>query len=30
LRTAKLAMLHSSSIYRLPFYWAAFQVYTGS
>jgi CHAT domain-containing protein len=30
LRWAKLMMLHSGTIYRRPFYWAAFQVYTGS
>jgi len=29
LRTAKLAMLHSNSIYRRPFYWAPFQLYKG-
>ncbi|HLQ51055.1 MAG TPA: CHAT domain-containing protein [Terriglobales bacterium] len=29
LRTAKLAMLHSDSIYRRPFYWAPFQLYKG-
>jgi CHAT domain-containing protein len=30
LRAAKLAMLHSKGVYRRPFYWAAFQVYSGS
>jgi CHAT domain-containing protein len=30
LRAAKLAMLHSDSIFRKPFYWAPFQLYTGS
>lgn len=30
LRTAKLALIHSSSVYRKPFYWAAFQLYAGS
>jgi CHAT domain-containing protein len=30
LRNAKLAMLHSSGVYRRPFYWAAFQIYIGS
>jgi CHAT domain-containing protein/predicted negative regulator of RcsB-dependent stress response len=30
LRTAKLAMLRSESIYRRPFYWGAFQLYIGS
>ncbi len=29
LRDAKLKMLHSDSIYRKPFYWGAFQVYSG-
>lgn len=28
LRQAKLAMLHSSSSFRKPFYWAPFQIYT--
>jgi CHAT domain-containing protein/Flp pilus assembly protein TadD len=30
LRKAKLSLLHSSSAYRKPFYWAPFQLYTGS
>jgi CHAT domain-containing protein len=30
LRTAKLSLLHSSGVFRKPFYWAPFQVYTGS
>ena len=30
LRTAKLSLLHSNSIYRKPIYWAPFQLYTGS
>ncbi len=30
LRTAKLAMLHSDGVFRKPFYWAPFQLYTGS
>lgn len=30
LHNAKLAMLHSDSIYRRPFYWAPFQLYMGS
>jgi CHAT domain-containing protein len=30
LRTAKLALIHSSSVYRKPFYWGAFQLYAGS
>jgi CHAT domain-containing protein len=30
LRSAKLAMLHSESVYRRPFYWGAFQLYAGS
>jgi CHAT domain-containing protein len=29
LRRAKLAMLHSDSVFRKPFYWAPFQLYTG-
>lgn len=29
LRNAKLALLHSDSIYRRPFYWAPFQLYVG-
>ena len=29
LHAAKLAMLHSDSIYRRPFYWAPFQLYVG-
>ena len=30
LRNAKLALLHSGSIYRRPFYWAPFELYRGS
>lgn len=30
LRIAKLRLLHSKTIYRKPFYWAPFAVYTGS
>lgn len=30
LRAAKLAMLHSDSVFRRPFYWAPFQIYVGS
>jgi CHAT domain-containing protein len=30
LRSAKLSLLHSSSGFRKPFYWAPFQIYTGS
>jgi CHAT domain-containing protein len=30
LRNAKLSMLHSSNAFRRPFYWAPFQLYTGS
>jgi CHAT domain-containing protein len=30
LRAAKLKMLRSGSIYRKPFYWGAFQLYSGS
>jgi CHAT domain-containing protein/Tfp pilus assembly protein PilF len=30
LRTAKLSLLHSHSVFRKPFYWAPFQLYTGS
>jgi CHAT domain-containing protein len=30
LRAAKLSLLRSDSIYRKPFYWAPFQLYTGS
>lgn len=29
LRFAKIEMLHSQGVYRHPFYWAAFQCYTG-
>src|SRR5262249_17602959 len=29
MRTAKLAMLKSGSVYRKPFYWAAFVLYSG-
>jgi CHAT domain-containing protein/Tfp pilus assembly protein PilF len=30
LRDSKLAFIHSTNIYRKPFYWAAFQIYRGS
>lgn len=30
LRDSKLAFIHSNTIYRKPFYWAAFQIYRGS
>jgi CHAT domain-containing protein len=30
LRTAKLHMLHSNGVFRKPFYWAPFQLYTGA
>jgi CHAT domain-containing protein len=30
LRDAKLAMLHSSTVFRKPFYWAPFQLHRGS
>jgi CHAT domain-containing protein len=30
LRTAKLSLIHSPSVYRKPFYWAPFQLYAGS
>jgi CHAT domain-containing protein len=30
LRDAKLSLLHSNSAFRKPFYWAPFQLYTGS
>ncbi len=30
LRSAKLSMLHSGTAFRKPFYWAPFQLYTGS
>jgi CHAT domain-containing protein len=30
LRDAKLSLLHSSNSFRKPFYWAPFQLYTGS
>lgn len=30
LRAAKLSMLHSKTAFRKPFYWAPFQVYSGS
>jgi CHAT domain-containing protein len=29
LREAKLEMLHSESVYRKPFYWGPFQLYSG-
>jgi CHAT domain-containing protein len=30
LRAAKLSLLHSGNAFRKPFYWAPFQLYTGS
>ena len=30
LRAAKLSLLHSGGVFRKPFYWAPFQLYTGS
>jgi CHAT domain-containing protein len=30
LRTAKLSLLKSDSVFKKPFYWAAFQLYSGS
>ena len=30
LRDAKLKLLHSDSVFRRPFYWGAFQLYSGS
>jgi CHAT domain-containing protein len=30
LRTAKLSLIHSPSVYRKPIYWGAFQLYAGS
>jgi CHAT domain-containing protein len=30
LRAAKLSLLRSAGVYRKPFYWAPFQLYTGS
>lgn len=30
LRNAKLSLLHSDSVFRKPFYWAPFQLYSGS
>ena len=30
LRSAKLSLLHSDSVFRKPFYWAPFQLYTGT
>jgi CHAT domain-containing protein len=30
LRNAKLSLLHSDSVFRKPYYWAPFQLYTGS
>jgi len=30
LRNAKLKLLRSSNAFRKPFYWAPFQLYTGS
>jgi CHAT domain-containing protein len=29
LRAAKLSLIHSSNVYRKPFYWGAFQLYAG-
>jgi len=30
LRSAKLSLIRSTSVYRKPFYWAPFQLYAGS
>jgi CHAT domain-containing protein len=30
LREAKLSLIHTTGVYRKPFYWAAFQLYAGS
>jgi CHAT domain-containing protein len=30
LRTAKLSLIHTQTVYRKPLYWAAFQLYSGS
>jgi CHAT domain-containing protein len=30
LREAKLSLIHSSAVYRKPYYWAPFQLYSGS
>jgi len=30
LRSAKLSLLHSEGVFRKPFYWAPFQLYTGT
>jgi CHAT domain-containing protein len=30
LRAAKLAMIHSTNVYRKPFYWGVFQLYAGA
>jgi CHAT domain-containing protein/Flp pilus assembly protein TadD len=30
LRAAKLSLLHSDSVYKKPYYWAPFQLYSGS
>jgi CHAT domain-containing protein len=30
LRAAKLSLLHSDSVFKKPYYWAPFQLYTGS
>ncbi len=30
LRSAKLAMIHRGGVFRKPFYWAAFQLYSGA
>jgi CHAT domain-containing protein len=29
LRTAKLSLIHSQSVYRNPLYWSPFQLYAG-
>jgi CHAT domain-containing protein len=29
LRDAKLSLIHSHGVFRKPFYWAPFQLYTG-
>jgi CHAT domain-containing protein len=30
LRDAKLQLLHSTTVFKKPFYWAPFQLYAGS
>jgi CHAT domain-containing protein len=30
LRAAKLALIHSTNVYRKPFYWGVFQLYAGA